>query len=61
MAKINWKKVNNEKTELCLFYRQVTALVNFPTGDLIIKSKSDIIVLGVLFDSKLQWSNRISK
>jgi hypothetical protein len=54
-------KVNNKKTELCLFHRLNTAQINFSIGDSIVKSKIEINVLGVLFDSRLQWSNHISK
>ncbi len=61
MAKKTGLKVNNYKTDLCLFYRQDTAQVSIHVGETVIKSKSEINVLGVLFDSKLQWTNHISK
>ena len=54
-------KVNEEKTELCLFYKNDTSKVNVRLGDSIIISKNEMNVLGVLFDSKLRWSNHISK
>jgi hypothetical protein len=54
-------KVNNEKTDLCLFYRQDTAQVSIHVGETVIKSKSKINVLGVIFDSNIQWTNHISK
>jgi hypothetical protein len=61
MVKKSGLKVNNDKTELCLFYRQDTAQVNICIGNIVIKSKSEIIFLSVLFDSQLQWTNHISK
>jgi hypothetical protein len=54
-------KVNNEKTDLCLFYRQDTTQVIIKVGETSIKSKSEINVLGVLFDSKLQWTNHVCR
>ncbi len=54
-------KVNQEKTDLCLFYKHDTAPVTIRLGDSLIRSKSEINVLGILFDSKLQWSNHVSK
>ena len=54
-------KVNNEKTDLCLFYRHDTSAVSLNLGDITLKSKNEINVLGVLFDSKMQWSNQVAK
>ena len=54
-------KVNNEKTDMCLFYKHDTTPVNIMVGDQSIKSKREINVLGVTFDSKLQWSSHVSK
>ena len=52
--------VNDEKTDLCLFYKNDTEPVNVRIGDSVIKSKNEISVLGIIFDSKLQWSNQVS-
>ncbi len=52
--------MNQEKTDLCLFYKQNTTAIRIQ-GDAIIKSKSEINVLRVGFDAKLQWSNHIAK
>jgi hypothetical protein len=54
-------KINQEKTDLGLFFKYDTAPVTISEDDSIIKSKNEINVLGVLFDSKLQWSNHVSK
>jgi hypothetical protein len=53
-------KVYNEKTDMCQFYKHDTTPVNIKLGELTIKSKSEICVLGVIFDSKLHWFNHIS-
>ena len=54
-------KVNEQKTELCHFYRKDTPPIEINVNNIIIKSKSEINVLGVLFDSKLTWANHLSK
>jgi hypothetical protein len=48
-------KVNIEKTEVCLFYINDTQPVLLNVSNSIITSKSEINVLGVKFDSKLNW------
>ena len=53
-------KVNEAKTDLCLFYYKDTAPITITIGNVLITSKKVINVLGVLFDQKLQWSNHIS-
>jgi hypothetical protein len=50
-------RVNYDKTDLCLFYKKDTTPVSVSVGDTVIKSRSKINVLGVVFDCKLQWSN----
>ena len=58
-------KVNETKTELCLFHRKDKPPIEITLYNQSITSKSSMNVLGVLFDSKLQWqpqvSNTISK
>ena len=53
--------VNEEKTEMCLFYKTDHAPVELTLNGKIVKSKKTINVLGVIFDSKMQWSNQISQ
>ena len=53
--------VNEEKTEICLFHRADHEAVEIVINDQRIKSKKTINVLGVLFDSKLQWTNQVSQ
>ena len=59
---INWlshsgMKVNEQKTDLCLFYKGDTTLIAINLNNKVIKSNKTINVLGVIFDSKLQWQN----
>ena len=61
---INWLrssglKVNEEMTEVCLFHRrdQPHLSITFSNKDLI--SKDPLNVLGVAFDSKLNWQKQI--
>jgi hypothetical protein len=53
--------VNEAKTELCLFHRQDQPQISINLFNSLINSKYMINVLGVLFDSKLQWSSQVSK
>ncbi len=53
-------KVNNEKTDMCLFYKHDTTPVIVKVGELSIRSKKEINVLGVTLDSKLQWSSHVA-
>ena len=48
-------RVNEEKTEICLFYRKDCPPVKIPINGNEINSKKNIKVLGVYFDSKLDW------
>lgn len=52
-------KVNENKTELCLFYRKDHLPINIVFNNVTVKSQKTINVLGVIFDSKLQWSNQV--
>ena len=48
-------KVNESKTEMCLFHRNDAAPIQITVNNAIIKSKPFMNVLGVIFDCKLQW------
>ena len=48
-------KVNDEKTEICLFYHKDTQPVTININGNEIISKNSMNVLGVHFDSKLNW------
>ena len=53
--------VNAEKTEICLFLKRDHPTVNLTINGKLIKSKKNINVLGVTFNSKLQWSSQVSQ
>ena len=52
-------KVNNSKTELCLFHRKDQQPIQITINDQTITSKLNMNVLGVAFDSKLNWQIQI--
>ena len=54
-------KVNSAKTELCLFYKHDTAPISIVLGGAEVTSSKHINVLGVTFDSKLNWTTHIHK
>ena len=52
--------VNESKTCLCLFYYKDTTPIEITLKYVKIRSTTKINVLGVIFDQKLQWADRIS-
>ena len=48
-------KVNDGKTETCLFYRKDTPALTLTINNANVITKNEINVLGVTFDSKLTW------
>ena len=48
-------KVNDAKTELCIFSKSDVAAITMNINTFEIKSKKQINVLGVIFDTKLKW------
>ena len=54
-------KNNEEKTEACLFYKRDHPTIALTINNKIIRLKKTINVLGVLFDSKLQWTAQVSQ
>ena len=53
-------KVNESKTEACLFHRSLDITVTLNINGSNIRSKKNINVLGILFDSKLQWNDQVA-
>jgi hypothetical protein len=51
--------VSQGKTKICLFSKCDTAPVRIRFDGTTIESKKSIKVLGVVFDSKLNWSDHI--
>ena len=54
-------KINESKTELCLFSRNDVAAMVMSVNGVDVSTKPEINVLGVLFDSKLQWGPQVQK
>ena len=54
-------KINDDKTELCLFSRNDHGPIQLTVNGTTITSKPSINVLGVQFDSKLNWSDQVNK
>ena len=52
-------KVNDGKTEVCLFHRKDHPTINIIFNNVSIKTNNSMNVLGVLFDSKMQWQPQI--
>jgi hypothetical protein len=52
-------KVNDAKTEICLFHRSDTQQIQIEINGFIVKSKPTMGVLGLIFDSKLQWGPQV--
>ena len=61
MAEKSGLKVNESKTEICLFHRSIQLQVSLNINGTIIKSIASMNVLGVIFGSKLNWNDHISK
>ena len=54
-------KVNENKTELCIFHRINNTNGTLMIDNVMVTSKNEINVLGVTFDSKLQWCSQVSR
>ena len=50
--------VNESKTEVCLFHANDQPLIQIRLQDVLITSKKSMNVLGVMFDSKLNWQTQ---
>ena len=53
-------KVNEAKTDLCLFHARDTTPISVNINGVSILTKKTINILGVIFDQKLQWSEHIA-
>ena len=51
--------VNEDKTEICLFYKNDHPLVNLTINDVIIRRKHQMNVLWVMFDSFNEKSQKL--
>ena len=53
-------KVNESKTELCLFHRKDHPKITIKLNQNTLNSSTSMNVLGITFDSKLQWSKQVA-
>ena len=53
-------KVNESKTELCLFHRKDCPIISIRLNQNTVNSSTSMNVLGIFFDSKLQWSKQVA-
>ena len=54
-------KINENKTELCLFHRNDHEPITITINGTNLTSKSSMNVLGIQFDSKLSWNDHVNK
>jgi hypothetical protein len=54
-------KVNEKKTELCVFHRNKNTDGNLKIDNTTILAKSEMNVLGLTFDSRLNWGPQVSR
>ena len=54
-------KVNDNKTELCLFQRNPHGSITLSLNEVTLTSKQQMNVLGVIFDSRLQWNDHVAQ
>jgi hypothetical protein len=54
-------KANQEKTELFPFYKKVATGVSISLDNIVIQSKKEINMLGVIIDFRLSWDNHVEK
>ena len=52
-------KVNEEKTKICIFSRLDTTPVVMNINRNLVQTKKEMNVLGITFDSKLQWNTQV--
>ena len=58
--KRSWIKVNKNKNKLCIFHRNNNTDGSLITEDTMLTLRNEMNVLGITFDSKLQWNPQIS-
>ena len=63
---VNWLrgsglKVNEAKTEICLFHRHDVRTTEITLNNCRIKTQTNMNVLGVLFDTKLTWAPQVNQ
>ena len=54
-------KVNESKTELCIFHRKNNTEGTLTVDNIVVTSKNEMNVLGLTFDSRLSWAPQVSR
>ena len=54
-------KVNASKTGLIIFHRTDTAEITITVDGTVVKSEKEMSVLGLTFDSKMEWSSQVER
>ena len=48
-------KINDQKTEICIFHRNEKSSLTIYINDNEIKTTNQMMILGIIFDSNLTW------
>ena len=54
-------KVNEAKTEICVYYKINNPLIDIIINNVMFRSEYAMNVPGILFDSKLQWTAQVAQ
>ena len=54
-------RINESKTEACVFSRADTATITISVNNTNVRTKTEMNVLGILFDSKLKWGPQVQR
>ena len=54
-------KINESKTEICIFHRSQTITMDVIIDNTSLTSKDTINILGIVFDCNLKWNQHYSK
>ena len=54
-------KINDQKTEICIFHRKEKASATININNNEIKTSNQITILGLIFDSNLTWDPQYNK
>ena len=54
-------KINETKTEICIFHRSRTITMDIVIENTVLSSTNTMSILGIMFDSNLKWNHQYSK
>ena len=55
--KLSGLKINESKTEICIFHRNLPKITSITINNKLITTKNTIHILGIIFDSQLTQTN----